>query len=501
MKDNVLLRFSVGRTNRFIVMLIVIIATLLSIQAFATAGVSYGIKVMTCTFSTAVIGFIASFLNSKSRKFDSISPIITTVSVVISACYLGYLQQGSNAMTIFLIHLGTVAMIAMYFRVKLLIIHCVLLNVSLIIFYAISPLGVLGPGYSLSGFIRTLLTFDFVLIVFFFLTKWGYEYIMSAFSKEQNAKELLTQLEETMKKIDEDTSKLNMSIEESFNFIKNIENMSDQTKNAVEEMTKGVGENAESTEKIVYNANEATEIIKKTKLLSQETKSHSNSMKDVINQNSKGITQMVQQMDTIDNAVGTSLANIYELKESMDKINNSLTDITEIANQTNLLALNASIEAARAGEQGQGFTVVASQIGKLAEMSNRTIKEIFAIIEEINIATNETLEKVTNGKEAVNLGNEFISNVKNSFINLEKSIEAIRIDVDKEDEMITDISSSFDAIMEQLESISSVSEEHAAATEEVLAAIETQYDLISKVTNEMSAIKAQSSTLRNILDK
>lgn len=64
--------------------------------------------------------------------------------------------------------------------------------------------------------------------------------------------------------------------------------------------------------------------------------------------------------------------------------------------------------------------------------------------------------------------------------------------------MILEISS-FDAIMEQLESISAVSEEHAASTEEVLAAIETQYDLVSKVTNEMSLINNQSNNLRKVL--
>ncbi|MDD4111800.1 MAG: methyl-accepting chemotaxis protein [Herbinix sp.] len=380
---------------------------------------------MFSTYSTAIIGAIATFLNSKSDKFDNISPIVTTISIVVAAGYVGYLQQGSNTVTIFLVYMGTVAMIAMHSKVKLLIIHSFLLNVSLVIFYLANPLGVMGPGYSFSGFIRTLLTFDFIIIIFFFLTKWGNEYIMSAVAKEKNSKDLLVHLEETMNEIDSDTAKLNSGIEESFIFIKNIEQMSDQTKDTIEEMAKGVSESAASTERIVSNANDATKIIEDTKLLSHDTRSHSNNMKNVIAENSKGIDQMVQQMDTIDKAVGISLTNIYELKISMDKINNSLSDITTIANQTNLLALNASIEAARAGEQGKGFTVVASEIGKLAEISNRTVKEIVEIIEEISSTTSKTLEKVSGGKEAVNIGNEFISNVKNGFINLEDSLEAI----------------------------------------------------------------------------
>ncbi len=501
MQENVLLRFNVSRTNKFIIIIMTVISSLLTFQAFTSTGGTYGIKVMIGTFSPVVIGIIASYLNKKSSKFDNIAPVVTTVSIVIASASVGRMQQGANAVTIFLVHMGTVAMIAMYFRVKLLVVHCLLLNIILGIFFLWDPQSVLGPGFSVGMFIRTLLSMDFVLIIFYFLTKWGNEYIMSAFTKEQNSKELLIQLEDTMRVIDKDTSKLNVSIEESFPFIKNIEQMSDQTRVAVEEMTRGISENAASTEKIVINANDATKIIENTKVLSHETKSHSNSMKSVIEDNSKGIHQMVQQMDTIDNAVGISLTNISELMTSMDKISESLSAITTIANQTNLLALNASIEAARAGEQGKGFTVVAAEIGKLAEMSNKTVKEIVEIIKEIYTVTNITLDKVTHGKEAVNVGNQLINNVKDGFVNLEKSIEAITKGVVKENGMIIDISTSFDNIMEQLENISAVSEEQAASTQEVLAAIETQFELVKNVTNEMSQVNDQSNNLRNLLSK
>lgn len=499
MKDNVLSRFNVNRTNRFILIIIFVICSLLSLQAFVSSGFAYGITILLISFSTFVIGCLFTYLNNRSSKFDNISPIVTNISIVIASGFVGHLQEGSNTITIFMVYMGTVGMVAMYFRVKLLLTHSLLLNALLILFYALDPLGTMGPGYSTTGFIRTLLTMDFVLIIFYFLTKWGQEYIMTAFAKEQDSNALLIQLEDTMKAIDKDTYQLNTSIDESFTFIKNIEQMSDQTREAIEEMAKGVGENAASTERIVSNADEATKIIEDTKIISSDTKSHSNNMKSIINKSSKGVNQMVQQMDTIDNAVGTSLINISELKISMDKINNSLTDITTIANQTNLLALNASIEAARAGEQGKGFTVVAAEIGKLAETSSRTVKEIIEVIDEINTTTNITLERAKDGKEAVNIGNEFISSVKNDFINLEKSVDAISDFIEKENNMILDISSSFDAIMEQLENISAVSEEHAASTEEVLASIETQYDLVSKVTNEMSSINDQSNNLRDVL--
>lgn len=84
----------------------------------------------------------------------------------------------------------------------------------------------------------------------------------------------------------------------------------------------------------------------------------------------------------------TNLEKAIEDAMIADQISMLSKSITEIISQTNLLALNASIEAARAGEYGRGFSVVAEEIRKLAELSNDNIIQIEEITERVKDAVN-----------------------------------------------------------------------------------------------------------------
>lgn len=96
--------------------------------------------------------------------------------------------------------------------------------------------------------------------------------------------------------------------------------------------------------------------------------------------------QASEKTKSLYESVKSSTEAAISRSRAVSKINELAGTIMEIAGQTRLLSLNASIEAARAGEAGRGFSVVASEIGKLAEQSSQTVSSITDIVEEVNNA-------------------------------------------------------------------------------------------------------------------
>ena len=93
--------------------------------------------------------------------------------------------------------------------------------------------------------------------------------------------------------------------------------------------------------------------------------------------------------------VRSETENAIERSKSVSRIDDLANAIKEIASQTSLLSLNASIEAARAGEAGRGFSVVASEIGKLADQSAQTVGSITSIVQEVTMAVNDMTKSLT----------------------------------------------------------------------------------------------------------
>jgi methyl-accepting chemotaxis protein len=118
----------------------------------------------------------------------------------------------------------------------------------------------------------------------------------------------------------------------------------------------------------------------------------------------------------------STISEIKILSQAANKIMNIVKIINNITTQTELLSLNAAIEASRAGESGRGFTLVASEVRKLAETSSYATKEISQLAREIIIKLKQTVQKSEFSLEALRVIEASILDVS---INIEKISDII----------------------------------------------------------------------------
>lgn len=125
-------------------------------------------------------------------------------------------------------------------------------------------------------------------------------------------------------------------------------------------------------------------------------------------------------------------ADMDELFNVVNRMNEVISGINAISSQTNLLALNASIEAARAGEAGRGFAVVADEIRSLAEETQKLTGNMGNFVEGIRVASQKSAKSATNTMEALGdmtqrIGNVWVLNDENQkhVLKVNESISAL----------------------------------------------------------------------------
>lgn len=262
----------------------------------------------------------------------------------------------------------------------------------------------------------------------------------------------------------------------------------DQVTKAIEEVAEGSTTQAQDTAGAMANIQELnatldiiTDKVVTLSKMSDETMNVSTQAKETM---AELIHINTQTKSDIDNIVDQSEKNV----EAVNKINVILKTIEEISSQTNLLSLNASIEAARAGEAGRGFAVVAKEIGSLAESSASAAREIQDIIVSLveDIQKTSSLSDVLNESATKQLGK--IQDTREMFDKVLHAISEISEGTDRIRTEVESIDAVKNGIGETIESLSSISEENAAASEETTASanlVNEDMKQIGRVSQDM----------------
>lgn len=238
--------------------------------------------------------------------------------------------------------------------------------------------------------------------------------------------------------------------------------------------------------------------------LNNSVKSINKSMNSVIKSTNDGTKASSMIEDKISNLKLTSVKtteNINKLGKNSKEIEDIVTTIQSIASETNLLALNASIEAARAGESGKGFSVVANEVGKLAEESRNSTSQIDTLIKEIqsNISLvvssmDESNQKLEEGIDVVSSSNEKFKDIENEvrlavnqISDITNLVENIYIKIDDVLKSFKDIVDKSNETMNHISSVKNISNEQTLA--------------MNEITNSTINLAGLSSDLKDAISK
>lgn len=188
---------------------------------------------------------------------------------------------------------------------------------------------------------------------------------------------------------------------------------------------------------------------------------------------------------------------IRQVNQHSTAINRLVDLIKGIAEQTKLLSLNASIEAARAGEAGKGFSVVADEVGKLAEQSSAATKEIIDTIDKMQAITNHATEefqgiagKLHSNIAAANGSKSSFDELMNEITDVSNHLLGIKNELLSVEQVIP-------RLEESTENFASVSQETLASAEEMLSVSQEQY----RGTERTADIGRQLISLSKALEK
>lgn len=307
------------------------------------------------------------------------------------------------------------------------------------------------------------------------------------------------QLQQELRKIVDNIKQSSESLINSANQLTGMAQSTRTTVDSVCDSMRGitdasVTQNEETTVAIGNVQGMANEIAYISHIMDSLTQ-HANQMSEAEQASETIIHQLnASNEETIDTITNVA-EQINALHSSVESIQTAINMIQSIAEETDLLSLNANIEAARAGESGRGFSVVATQISKLADQSNSTAENVADIIANIIAEADRMVEMMGDVKNKIHEQQKKLDDTMDKSSAVALGVNNSLRDIDTIRDKISVLSQSGDSIQDIVTNLASIAEQNESSTQATMDSALGMSDTMNSLENASESLKDMARAL------
>ncbi|WP_211748447.1 methyl-accepting chemotaxis protein [Paenibacillus sp. Marseille-Q4541] len=268
---------------------------------------------------------------------------------------------------------------------------------------------------------------------------------------------------------------------------------------AFQEISTGIESQAGSVSDISSAMHELNESVERTLHASSTTSERARDAAELTKDGKIQVAELTSIIRLVSEIVEDTTQIIEKVNKENVKIGGILSAIQDISTQTNLLSLNASIEAARAGEHGKGFAVVATEIRNLSQSTQRSSADIADILYSIQKDVGTAAIRISEGRKASIAGTASTNIIEKLFTDIDINTTEVREQAAYLENLNSQLKESSARINDELNSVSSVTEQSAASVEEVLASAELQQERVTDMVQSIVRLNETTQSLNKVL--